>query len=267
MPVFSSLVRAASLGLATLCALLPGRAWAADIAPRITTLQTLTTALHVRGSVGIPMVQASFTAGPSGLASIVVSFVSPGGAQHAVLTFNEGEARNAGQVVMGNTPLTLWAEPGAWQVEAASITDNAGSVTTLSATQLAALKVAPITVYNSYAVDTAPPTVSAGMILTPSVSRSAPNALVGVNLTVADAGSGVAYVALLASGMELANTAPVLTFNGTIGIANAAQQYSAGTYTINGVIVCDLAGNCLQDFDPGHIAAWFNNKASFTITP
>jgi hypothetical protein len=238
--------------------------------PQILALKTLQTDVNVRTGIGIPMFEMRFATGPSGLNSVQITLTSPSGAQTLPVSLQEGLAPSQGAVEIGSTQLSIWSEPGAWSVTGLVATDWVGNITTLSAPQIAALKPAPVMVANPGPADTKAPIVSAGTILTPTVSLSTPGAQIGLTLVVADNASGIANAAVLIDGtggfFALPNISPELILSGTIGLSAPARAYPAGSYTIVSVIVCDHANNCLREFNAAQIAAWFGGKTSFTIT-
>jgi hypothetical protein len=185
--------------------------------------------------------------------------------------------------------LNFWsnAEAGPWQITSVNVYDANNNVRSYNAAALAVLGNNQFTVINPNASESVPPTLNAGKILTPVVSRAAPPrgeypynaARVGLELSVTDEGSpkpsglGAAYATLcLPDGWTClyayGNSMTPGAKSGKVLLGAQASGYtSAGVYRMQYLQLQDAQGNAIYldqgstDFD-----ALFGGDASVTIT-
>jgi hypothetical protein len=245
-----------------------------NIQPSITGGTVLSTTLTVGQATSIPEAQVSYKTGPSGLAGLTLVFTSPDGIESLSLSYSpQGLATHATVTFEqpGNVP--YYSQPGQWPMVAAYIGDYAGNFVSYTQDQLAALFPAPyINVVNNGPVDIAPPTVTAGQILTPTVSLSSPVPVFEASLTGSDDVSGIyqPFVAVVPPGGSFGQVDvapmpfPLPSGTGTAYSTLFAGQ-PTGTWTISFYALCDVAGNCFSDTSPADVQTLFGTT-TFQVT-
>jgi len=259
------------------------RAWLAAGHPATSTLPTissgkiLTPTVDVQTAPAAPAISVTFKTGAAGLESIYAYFYpsTSGGSfteEYSVPYQSKGPTK--GTIAMQSGHFSLYAAPGNWTLSYLYIYDQAGNATYYGPSQLASLfPSVAIAVTNNGTTDANPPTVSAGAILTPKVSLSSAHPTFDVSLTLADDVSGVAETVIfltppgVSGGCGYNNYPPSPVLSGTItnyGSLACFGTPSTGTWTIDGYLVCDAAGNCLDDQSPADVKALFG-KNTFKV--
>jgi hypothetical protein len=242
--------------------------------PAITAGAVLSGTITVGKPTPMPSLQISYTAGKPGFAGASFTFTSPNGAESFTASYAD-LSYSRGATVTFNSPLTAqyYLQPGKWVMSSAYITDYAYNYTEYTQAQLAQIFATPyLTVINKGPVDITPPVITAGQILTPTVSLSSPDPTFEATLTGTDDVSGVAaaFVIIEAPGGSFGqvNYVPVAipslsgTFNAYSGLY-AGQP--TGTWSITGYELCDIAGNCFSDSNAADVQSLFGTS-SFTVT-
>lgn len=256
-----------------------GQAPMSVVEPSIVSGRMLTSSVNVGRAPGVPQMQVTLNAGTVGTLYFSTVLQSPSGIHSAVATtFLPAYPAQAGNQAVsflatpsqGSSGFGLYAEPGVWTLSSITMISGDGQFLSYDAGQLAALFPAPsVTIVNA-AADITPPTVGAGSILTPVVSVGGPSPFFAVNLSVADAQSGVSQVVVGFSGPPGSNvylgansalTLP-LKKGQVVAYARMAPDTVRGNYTITSLSVCDAAGNCTT---PPSAAATFPQTA-FQVT-
>jgi hypothetical protein len=155
----------------------------------------------------------------------------------------------------------------------AEILDYAYNYTAYSQAQLAGIFAKPyITVVNNGPVDITPPVVTAGQVLTPTVSLSSPDPTFEATLTGSDDISGVdqAFVIVQPPGGSFGQVnqvpVPVPSLSGTYtAYSSIFSGQPTGTWSITGYELCDIAGNCYADTNAADVQTLFGTT-SFTVT-
>jgi len=156
--------------------------------------------------------------------------------------------------------VSAYTEPGTWTATSAFISDYAGNWVFYDAQQLASLGNASVTIGNSHPelVDTTPPTLTGGVVLTPTASLSSTfpgttqiGGMIGANFDVSDAGSGVLVVGATwcnaqETCLSTGGSRDVLRNSQAVTQLTTSQivgWMAAGTYTLKYVSLQDHAGN------------------------
>lgn len=242
--------------------------------PRITGGSVVSSSITVGQAGSVSAVKISYDTGPSGLEGISLVFASPNGNESLDVNYSPQTLKTHETLTVeqpGGAP--FYAQPGQWQLVAAYIADYIGNFVPYNQAQLAKLFPTPyITVINNGPVDVTPPTVSAGRVLTHTVSLSSPVPVFEAKLTGADDVSGL-YVPFV--GIEQPQGSysqvdqapmpfPLLSGTGTAYSSLFAGQ-PTGTWTITFYAFCDVAGNCFSDNSPDDVKALFGTT-TFQVT-
>ncbi len=245
--------------------------------PVITAGSILTPALSVTQAPAAPAISFTFKA-PGYYDTNTFSFTNATGQG-----FSTGYGipppglEKSGTIVFSNplSPLSIFLPPGTYSLSSATLTDLAGNTTTYDAAQSAALFPAvTVTLANGGTPDITPPTVSAGKIDTRTISLSSAVPFFQVSLTAADNLSGIADIYLALNepdGTGYQGTSfievPAQTTSGSFAAgALLGAGLPTGTWTIAGYVICDVAGNCLNQFDTATLTQQFGSL-SFMVTP
>jgi hypothetical protein len=234
-------------------------------APSIISGKILTPSLDVKVAPANPKISFKYTS-PGLFSSVQFWIESPSGRGFIADVFQTPiPDSKSGSMIVQRTGagLGLYAEPGIWTLTAAYIYDNAGNAASYTGSQL--LDIFPsvtITVKNNGTPDVSPPTVSAGEILTPTVSLSSKLPYFKARLTVADDVSGVSYIGMSFIdpsnnyyGIDYYTSSAVRSGSAVAGFNFAGSGAAPGTYTIQSYVICDVANNCLDGslFDVMHL--------------
>jgi hypothetical protein len=223
---------------------------------------------------------------PPASPSLSFKFDSPGGFLAADFQFENATGQDLDLSYYGPTfaksgsytiedPGTVgqYAAQGTYTLIYAEIDDLDGQYVAYSASELGSIfPDLNITVTNS-TPDTTSPTISAGKILTPTVSLSSPTPYFRAKLTVADTVSGVFYGYIVAEdpdGNEYAfyNYAPSpIKTSASLQIADTFNPAptTTGTYTISEVDLVDYANNYTQITDQTALQSLFGTT-TFKVT-
>jgi hypothetical protein len=249
--------------------------------PVITRVSILTPTVNVGKPPGQPAIDVTYKTGASGLNYMSYGFEgpSPSDAQsaNATVDFNNGltsgTARLQAFYTAFDQTLNVYSAPGTWTIDFLEIGDNAGNCTYYEDAALTKLVPhATIGVVNTGTPDTEAPKITAAKIATPTVSRSAANAWVKVDLTVTDNLSGVAYALAFFEAPPsnyfstyLYTRYPVL--NGVVTAGTLIDASAAkGTYKVNELEACDAAYNCVNISKASTLNTIFGGKTTFQIT-
>jgi len=250
--------------------------------PFISKASILTPTVNVAKPPGQPAIDVTFETGASALNYIEYQFEgpSPSDAQSAreyAYFFNgltSGTTRLQAFFTEGEgQTLNVYSAPGTWTLDLIEIGDNAGNCVNYEGAALTKLVPhATIEVVNTGTPDTHAPKITAAKIATPTVSRSAANAWVRVNLTVTDNLSGVAFAQATFESPSvnyfstfLYTTYPVL--NGVVTAASSIDASAAkGTYKVDELYACDSAYNCVTITAASELNSLFGGKTTFQIT-
>jgi len=248
---------------------------ATTIQPSITGGAIVSTTLTVGQATSIPTVQVSYKTGAKGLGGLELVFTSPNGSESLTISYAPHGLTTGGTVTVAQpTNVPSYTQPGQWQLVAAYIEDYAGNFVSYSQSQLAALfPVTAINVVNNGPVDITPPVVTAGKILTPSVSLSSPLPVFAASLTGSDDVSGMyaPFVGILPPGGSFSQVDqitmpfPLLAGTGT-AYSTVFPGQPTGTWSISFYALCDVAGNCFTDQSPTDIQNLFGTT-TFQVTP
>jgi len=222
----------------------------------------------------LPILEFTYDSKNAPLEGVEFTFTSPNGVDAYEYQYYPRTLGSGGTVVFEpDLHARYWAQPGEWQLTSVLIFDTQQNYTQYNQAQLAKLFPKPyITVVNKGAVDITPPVVTAGKILTPTVSLSSPVPVFRATLTGSDdvSGIGISFVVIKAPGSQFGQTilAPVQTpiKAGTVdAYAPIASGSPTGKWSITGYGLCDLAGNCFTYSSESDIKALFGTT-SFTVT-
>jgi hypothetical protein len=245
------------------------------INPTITAASIPNGTITVGVANSLPVLQFSYLAKQQGLNSVYFTFTSPNGENSLNYQYNPRTDLGSGTITFSpNMNAPAYAQPGKWTLTALTILDNAFNFTNYTQAQINALFPQPyLTVVNNGPVDITPPVVTAGAILTPTVSESSPVPEFEATLTGTDDVSGIdqAYVVITPPGGMFGQVdlvlAPFPTLNGTLtSYAPVFPGQPTGTWTISAYQLCDVVDNCLTDTNPADIQSLFGTT-SFTVTP
>ncbi|MDE8344010.1 MAG: hypothetical protein POG24_09345 [Acidocella sp.] len=221
----------------------------------------------------VPVLSFSYLS-PAGLNGVSFVFSAPAGGASNNVNYYQGSFAQSGTITFsGNAAAPLYSAPGTWVLTQAFVSDLAGNFTQYDQAQLATLfKHSSYTLINNGPVDTTPPVVTAGTLVTPSVSLSAPYPQFVATLTGTDnlSGLGTGYVYIQAPGAPYSlTTTSYFSFPVKSGTLSATVPIFAGsvtgTYTISGYELCDVVGNCFSDQTPADIVKLFGTN-TFTVT-
>jgi hypothetical protein len=253
----------------------PDASGAKIVNPTITGGAVTSGTLTAGQANSIPVLQFSFLAKTYGFQFASFTFTSPNGAESVTYYYYPRTyVRQATITFSPDVNVPYYAQPGQWQLTAAAIYDNQYNSTQYDQAQAAALIQNPyVTVINNGPVDITPPVVTAGQVLTPTVSLSSPRPVFQATLTGTDDISGMELAVVgiepPGSGFSQADEYPV-PFPLLSGAFNAYSPIFAGqptgTWAITFYALCDVAGNCFSDQNPADIQALFGTT-SFTVTP
>jgi hypothetical protein len=247
---------------------------AASEDPTISAGAVVKGTLVVGQATSIPALKFTYQAATNGLNSVSFTFTSPNGADSLSYTYNPRAYAKGGTVVFTpDSHAPFYTQPGKWMLTSAIIVDNQYNYTQYTQAQLAAMFTAPyVTVVNSGPVDITPPVVTAGEILTPKVSLSSVLPIFRASLTGTDDVSGIAFglVIITAPGssfgqVDLVPAPYVKTAETVISYAPFYPGQPAGTWSITGYEICDIAQNCLTDTSATDIQNLFGTT-TFTVT-
>jgi hypothetical protein len=245
------------------------------INPTLTAGSIPTSTITVGVANSLPVLQFTYLAKQQGLNAVYFTFTSPNGGNSLNYQYNPRTDMRGGTITFSpNMNAPFYAQPGQWVLSSVLIVDNAFNFTQYTQAQLAALFPQPyITVVNNGPVDITPPVVTAGAILTPTVSQSSPVPVFEATLTGTDDVSGIdqGYVVITAPGSAFGQVdqllAPFPTLNGTVtSYAPIYPFQPTGTWSITSYELCDVSLNCFVDSTPADIQALFGST-TFTVTP
>ena len=260
-----------------------GQAPANPTEPSITSGKILTASVDVTKPPGVPAIQLTLDSGTAGVYGGTATLLSPDGnhlvfAQIFVPDYPPAPTHYAFSTLLQSSfisgSLGLYAQPGTWTIQSIDLGSGDGHFISYGNAQLAALFHAPaaFTVINPNPVDTKPPAIGNGTILTPTVSLSAPHPFALIRLPVADNLSGVANVSILFNPSNVGFGLSISAAPGVPlkrGVLTADYELPAtlatGTYTIISVIVCGAAANCSTLNTPAAIAEHFKST-TITVT-
>jgi hypothetical protein len=255
------------------------------VVPSVTSGKILTPALNVTVAPAAPGINVGYQTGPGGLGALDAEYVSNSTGQRLLsyytapkgaLTASSAsitvrQPNGSGDGLYDGGALGLYAAPGTWTLVALTIVDQAGNFQTYNQSQLAPLFPSlTITVTNPLTPDTAAPVVSAGKILTPTVHLSSAYPVFEVNLTMSDNLSGVylIFLCVLAPSSTAGHCSPnwphVPALTGSVNAYVGLSGVPKGTWTIQSLSVCDVAGNCIDNDTPPEIMALFGTT-TFTV--
>ena len=248
---------------------------ASESGPQITggTVAAKTITVGVAGEY--PELTFSYSAGSPGFSSADFVFVSPNGKTTYAVSAFAPYYKQTGTIRFQNaSPVSLWAQPGVWQLSAATIYDIAGNKTTYDAGQLAGLFTnTAFTIVNTGMVDAVPPTIRAGKLISDTVSLSQNYPELKTQILSVDHGSGLylGYVFIQPPGASYyyASIAPeaMPVARDWIKAYNAFNTNDpTGTWTIIGYAVCDFAQNCAGSTTVSDVVKLFGTN-TFTVTP
>jgi len=247
---------------------------AASINPTISAGAVKQGKLVVGQADSYPILKFTYNSKANPLEGVSFTFTSPNGAYSYTYNYNPRTLATGGTVVFEpDMNARYWSQPGRWTLTSAQIFDVQYNYTEYDQAQLAAMFPEPyITVVNNGLVDVTPPVVTAGHILTPSVSLSSPVPTFRVTLTGTDdvSGIGVSFVVVEAPGGTFGQTllapVPTPTKAGTVvAYASLFTGQKTGKWSITGYGLCDLAGNCLSYSKEADVKKLFGTT-SFTVT-
>jgi hypothetical protein len=242
--------------------------------PTITGGAVTSGTLTVGQANSIPVLQFSFLAKTYGFNFASFTFTSPNGAESVTYYYYPRTYVRSETVTFSpDSNVPYYAQPGQWQLTAVAIYDNEYNYTLYDQAQSATLFQNPyLTVVNNGPVDITPPVVTAGQVLTPTVSLSSPLPQFAATLSGTDDTSGMALglVAIEPPGGSFSQAdeypAPFPLLSGTLTTyANIFSGQPTGTWSISVYALCDVAGNCFSDQNPADIQALFGTT-SFTVT-
>jgi len=282
-PAFARL----SYSIGVLCgvALAASAATACDSPPQtgdpfIAEASILTPTVNVGKPPGQPAIEVTFRTGPSGLHYIEYQLQGPSPSNQFVYSYayfenglTSGRTEIQAFYTAPQQSLNVYSAPGTWTLSGLAIGDNDGNCTSYGSAALTKLVPhATIEVVNTGTPDTEAPKITGAKILTPTVSRSAANAWVRVNLAVTDNLSGVAYAVAQfdTAGSNNLNTDANTTYPVRDGVVTTAASIDAstvkGTYKVYQLYVCDYAYNCVTIDKPSTLYTLFGGKTTFQIT-
>jgi hypothetical protein len=258
---------------------LSGAAHASDtVAPTLTSLQILSPAdVNVISAPGALSVRVGFTEDSSGMFYALVQWDSPSGQQTHQDTQFAGSPMKTGSLEVQTPQMSLYQEPGAWKLNGVTLCDRAGNCSSYLDTQIDPfLSPRTANVVNTRSPDVTKPTMSAGVVLTPTVSLSAATPLMRVRAHLTDdiAGVHAAYVCFKSpSGLQ--SLCPTGTYshaslssNQYMEVAVAAgQPWETGTWTMYLAVISDVPGNYRAYNTNAQLNAVFTGGKTLTVTP
>lgn len=244
-------------------------------APQITSGALLANTLTVGDPASVPAMQFAYKTGPAGLSGAGFTFTSPNGLNALSLNYYPGAFGRKGTITFdGAASPPNFAQPGQWTLTSAYVGDQNYNFTNYTQAQLAALITNPvIDIINTGPVDFTPPVVTAGKVLTPTVSLSSPVPQFVAQLSGTDDLSGVAFGFIIIEapggsfGQTQTTSAPIAFAHGSMQVsAPFFQGQPTGTWSITGFILCDVAQNCSTNVQtPADVQALFGTT-TFTVT-
>jgi len=245
--------------------------------PEILSGAIATPTVTIGKAPALPEIDFAYKA-PSGLQNVTFLFFSPSGSQNIQLTYSPAApGAHAGKIKLQNSlggTLSLWSEPGAWQLAGAEINGFSGEEVYYTQAQLAAiLPTTSFTLVNRNPADITPPAAVAGTFLTPTISLSATYPYAAGELTVTDDVSGAAtaeidiisptqqYYAMYGNAPRPGKTGKIVAGLNIGSLPNPPT----GTWTIAGYVITDAAGNYLADYTEADIRALFGTT-KFEVT-
>jgi hypothetical protein len=244
------------------------------VAPAITAGAITAGTLTVGVANSIPTLQFTYQSKSYGLNFASFTFTSPNGGASITVQYNPRTYETSGTITFTpDTTAPYYAQPGQWVMTSAIIVDNQYNYAQYTQAQLAALFPQPfLTVVNNGPVDVKPPQVTAGQILTPTVSESSTDPTFKAMLTGTDNVSGLflALVVIVPPGSQFGYVEivpnPIPTRSGKIKAYSPVYSgQPTGSWAISGYELCDVAGNCLTDTNASDVQALFGTT-SFTVT-
>jgi hypothetical protein len=265
------------VALIALC--LSGAAHASDItAPTLTSLQILSPAdVNVISAPGALSVRVGFTDDSSGMSYALVQWDSPSGQQTHQDSQYAGSPMKTGSLDVRTPQMSLYQEPGTWKLDGVTLCDRAGNCRSYLDTQLDPF-LSPRTdnVVNTRSPDVTKPTMSAGVVLTPTVSLASATPLMRVRAHLVDDIAGVrsAYVCFKSpSGLQ--SLCPTGTYSHASLSSNqymevavtAGQPWETGTWTMCLAVIADVPGNYMTYSTNAQLNAVFTGGKTLTVTP
>ncbi len=222
-----------------------------------------------------PSVTVRFKTAYPGLNFLECYFTSPSGQQGVLASYVSYTGPTSGQYTLEYPELLgTYAEAGTYTMQFAAIADRAGNYIRYSGSHLTAIfNTITFTVKNIHSDDTVP-NVSAGEIITPSVSLASKRPILLADLTVSDTISGAyfAYIGFVDPNgneyMAFGELPRPITGKTTLHTGIDFSQYSnitTGTWSIAEVLVEDFAGNTYHTSDAATVSALFG-MTTFNVT-
>ncbi len=242
----------------------------AQTSPVITSGKILTPTINVQNAPATPKTQIQFKTFSADLAYVYVLYCSAESTQ----LFEIDYATADGAPVGDSTPLTiepprnafnLFSAPGAWTLYSIIIIDQAGNETAYDLQQISTIfPSTTINIVNAGTPDVTPPVILSGKILTPTVKLSGQHPAFGISLTISDDISGVGYANVYVSGpnnlYQSPSSVPVAIKHGVVTAWDYLGPSSGavpGTYRVETIQICDVAGNCVNRSDPSYLQSLF----------
>ena len=230
-----------------------------------------------------PEVTLKLKSGESGISSIQINMISPSGMQgifggYSLPPYPPQQPPSQTLTILvtslfGGGGFNIFTEAGTWTVTNITLLSGSGSIVSYSGSALA--EVFPnnaLTVINPVRHDTTLPSFGTGTILTPTVSLSSPSPYFAANLEVAHKTFGVTSLNLSiqppGNGFPLESYSEIpapITKGTALTFDELSEGDPVGTYTITGIMVCDIAGHCLNDNSAADIQAAFGTT-TFQVT-
>ena len=277
-----------------------GRGWIASgyrpqpttVSPcEITAGRILTPRLDVANPPAAPKIETTFRNCTPGVKNIYARFQSSRSVQYMDTYYAANDSdppRVAGTVQFARIGLaypvgafTPYSQPGVWALSQLSISDRQGNARDYQGAALASLFPSlGIRLTNAGTADSMAPLITAGQLLTPTVRLSSAWPAFGAKLTVSDDVSGVAYTFVtvcvpgsLYNCLGYSEDSPAPFLNGNVKdydylcsiFTGDCSGVPTGTWTITGYGACDVAGNCLYDYNTSDVMALFGTT-TFSVT-
>ncbi len=240
--------------------------------PALTGGSILTPNINVAVAPGAPRIKLDIAPGSIGLSGFDIQLISPNNQQGVSVSGGPPSylPMKTREVLMvqvssafANQGFGFYTLPGDWTLNEITLFSMDGSIISYSAQQLSGLFSNLIVhITNPGTPDVTAPTLGKGSVLTPTIDLSDAMPYFEAKMHVADDVSGVATVGMgfaapdgsFGYGAYSTIFSPVKT--GEVIASSAFQQTApVGTYTINYLSVCDVAGNCTTKTSASDIQA------------
>jgi hypothetical protein len=249
----------------------------AQTPPVITSGRILTPTINVQTAPATPKTQIQFKTFSADLAFVYVEYCSSKSVQLLAINYATAEGAPVGDsnpltIEPAQSAFNLYSAPGVWTLFSIIIIDQAGNETAYGFQQLSTMfPSTTINVVNAGTPDITPPVILSGKISTPVVTLSGPHPAFGVSLTISDDLSGVGYANVYVFGptnlYERPSSIPVAIKHGVVTAWDYLGPSSGavpGTYRVETVQICDVAGNCVNHSDPSYLQSLFGTT-TFTV--